>query len=294
MLRNVPMSVAVADRLEHRKEDRKKKKTVKRRSSKRKSEVSMRALIKSPYKSALLACCCWLSAETLLASPVRAGSTPVVLPASSSTGLGDTFVEPGGTTTREADPLSSAPIETLIDSGIFDALDRISATGEVETFSTQPLNISPEQFDSVLLAAAGTAPASALRDLERQLANETGLTIEIARLNGSARNLEAAIASLNQMLQTLDGAQLQRVANSPTFMILRELLESANDAILREDRSLTLVEESAFELLRMSLVEDVVIEAEPTPTVSQPATPVAPAVGVPSGAQPSEPIRGLW
>lgn len=254
----------------------------------------MRALIKSPYKSALLACCCWLSAETLLASPVRAGSTPVVLPASSSTGLGDTFVEPGGTTTREADPLSSAPIETLIDSGIFDALDRISATGEVETFSTQPLNISPEQFDSVLLAAAGTAPASALRDLERQLANETGLTIEIARLNGSARNLEAAIASLNQMLQTLDGAQLQRVANSPTFMILRELLESANDAILREDRSLTLVEESAFELLRMSLVEDVVIEAEPTPTVSQPATPVAPAVGVPSGAQPSEPIRGLW
>lgn len=253
----------------------------------------MQALIKSPYKAALLACCCLLSAETLLASPARAGTTPVTLPTSSSTGLGDTFVEPGEG--GSVDPISTVPTGTLVYSGILDALNQIAATGEVGTIDAQSLPLSPEQFDGILLAVSRDTPTTALRDLEQQLANETGLTIELTQVDNSVGSLQAAIADLDQLLNALDASQLEAVADSPTFMTLREILEGANEALLREDKSLPLEEGNDFELLRMTLVEEVVIEADPTPAVTRPVAPVtSPSVGEPVNNQPSEPIRGLW
>ncbi len=212
----------------------------------------MRAIIKFP----LLTLLCLLSAEASFIRPAAAGSAPVVLPESGSSGLGDTFSPAARPTQGDASQILS----NRIYSGITDMLRTLQQRESVPSVGGQILPISSEQLAQIETSFLGREGGTGFRltELEQQLASDLGgKVIEVSLLGNSSGDLAAAIESTNALIMSLDSEQLVAATKSPTFMALLRLLNSGNDVL--SDRDLDRLFEAGdreFGILQMSLADD--------------------------------------
>ena len=240
--------------------------------------------MKLAIKLPLVALLCLLGAEATASRQALAGVTPVVIPDSSASGLGDTFSSPG---------FSNKQKTSCTNNGMVNALRDIQQSESVSSVSGRELSITPEQIDSIESLLSGDRPTTAeLDSLAQQIANETGIDVEISRLGLSSNDLQNAIGSANELVSALDSQQLAAAADSPALMTLLRLLKGGNESMPGLD---SLGGECETGLLKVGLA--------PTPIpVEAPAEPLPPTRTQESIPEPEpepvptfqEPIRGLW
>ena len=212
----------------------------------------MRAIIKFP----LLTLLCLLSAEASFIRPAAAGRAPVALPESGSSGLGDTF----SPSARPPQGDTGQILSSRIYSGITNTLRTLQQRESIPSIGGQNLPISSEQLAQIETSFLGRegGTGSRLSDLEQRLASDLGgRVIKVSLLGNSSSDLAAAIDSTNALIMGLNSEQLAAATKSPTFMALRELLNSGNDAL--SDRDLDRLFEAGdreFGILQMSLADD--------------------------------------
>jgi len=193
----------------------------------------MRALIKFP----LMALLCLCGTGVVMTPRAMAGSTPVVLPGSSTTGVSDGFA-PGG----NAPSSTPAQVSAQINSGVITVLAKISSQEEVSSVGGRTLDISPQQLSTItaVLSATGSEVQPAIVALEQQLSSELGgKAIDIAVLASSAGDLASAVTAANDLILSMNRAELIAAIESPTFMALLQVLGAASqpadgDAALEE------------------------------------------------------------
>lgn len=176
----------------------------------------MHSMIKFP----LLALLCVFSADVLLSRSAIAGSAPIVIPESGSSGVADNYV-PQPFVNANPDQLFSVRIS----SGIANALRIIEQRQSVSGVG-QTLPLSPTQLATLKAAFFD------LEALEQQLANEMGgQIISLSALGSTQGDLRTAIESVNAMIMAMNPEQLEAARKSPTFLALLQLLKGARDAL---------------------------------------------------------------
>ena len=242
----------------------------------------MRLAIKVP----LLALLCLTGAEAIASNQALAGVTPVLIPDSSGSGLGDTFSSPG---------FSNRSKLSCTNNGVVNTLREIQRNESVPSVSGRELSISPDQIDNIQSLLSGDEPTAAqLDDLAQQVADETGIGVEISRLGLSSNELKTAITSANDLVRALDSQQLAAAADSPALMTLLQLLKGGNETMSGLD---SLAGECETGLLKVGLAPapipvEVPVEPDPLPpdgidtSIPEPEPEPVPTF--------QEPIRGLW
>lgn len=242
--------------------------------------------MKSAIKFSMLAMLSLLGVEATASHPALAGVTPVLIPDSSGSGLGDTFSSPG---------FSNRSKLSCTNNGVVNTLRDIRRSESVSSVSGRELSVSPSQIDSIQSLLSGDRPtATQLDDLAQQVSNETGIDVEISRLGLSSNELRTAIRSANDLVNALDSQQLSAAADSPALMTLLQLLKGGNENMSGLD---SLAGECETGLLEVGLAPapipvEVPVEPDPLPpdsiddTIPEPEPEPVPTF--------QEPIRGLW
>lgn len=215
------------------------------------------SLIKFP----LVALLGLLAAESIMAPHAMAGSTPVALPDSGSSGVSDSFApsatpSPSGSSVSRSDA-DGTMLPTRIGSGALTTLRTIGARQFVRSVGGQTLSISPQQVSSIssVLSANDADIGPAISVLEQQLSAELGgLALDISLLGSSTDNLSTAITAANQFILSLDSTQLAAAIESPTFMAMLEVLGGANQALIDDDDDIFVEGGAAVGIPRLSLL----------------------------------------
>ena len=237
----------------------------------------MRLAIKYPFLVLLGLFC----AEAAMVRQAFAGVDPVVIPDSSGSGLGDTFSSPSSTRRARV---------TCENNGVTNALRNIRQSESVDSVGNRTLSLSPSQFETIQSSLSGAQ----LDALSQQIADETGINVEISRADLSSSEVQDAVSSANELVNALDSQQLAAAADSPTFMTLLQLIEGGNESMSGLD---SLGGECETGLLKVGLapapvpVEVPVEPAPPSPIRNQEPVPEPEPEPVPTF---QEPIRGLW
>ena len=103
------------------------------------------------------------------------------------------------------------------------SLRGIQSEQQVASIGGRVLSMSTRQVDTMLTAVSAdeTTVETSLSALQQQLSSEIeDIQMEISLLDPSTDNLATAISSVNELVLSLDSAQLSVVIESPTFMAL--------------------------------------------------------------------------
>jgi hypothetical protein len=177
----------------------------------------MKTLLKFP----LLALVFLFVTEAILPGRAIAGSAPVALPESGSSGAGDTF-SPSAEETSNLSALISAALNST--------LQTFRSSQQVPSVGDRMLSISSEKLDTI--AAAISSPSSNTASLQEQISEEMDTEIDLSILGSSSGDLNEAIESINAFILGLNREQLMAAIESPTFMALLKMLGEANQAVL--------------------------------------------------------------
>lgn len=215
----------------------------------------MRALMKFP----LMVVLCCVATTAGMTPRAMAGRVPISLSGSGSSGVGDALVPASDSRA------SSAQVSVQISRGMISALRTIESQGTVSSIGDRSLSISPQQISTIatVLSATGDRVEPALQMLEQQLSAELGGTnIDLAILGSSSGNLSSgdlssAVTAANELILSLNRAELIAAIESPTFMAILRLLGGANEAIADGESGIVLVEGGGgiSGILRMSLLQ---------------------------------------
>lgn len=207
----------------------------------------MRSLIKFP----LMALLCFVGTEAVMTPQALAGRVPIVLPGSSTNGVSDGYAPSADS------PAISAQVSAQISEGMLTTLRTIETQGTVSSIGDRSLSISSQQVSTItaVLSATGNEVEPAIVALEQQLSTELdGREIDISVLGSSSGDLSSAIAAANDIILSLNRAELLAAIESPTFMAMLRVLGGANEAVVG-DIDLALVEGSGIRrILRMTLL----------------------------------------
>ena len=241
--------------------------------------------MKSAIKFPLLVLLCLLCSETVLNRQAIAGKNSIVSPDASGQGIGDTFSGYSTFPQYEA---------SCTNNGVANSLRNIQRNESVPSVGGREISVSPSQLDSIQSLVANDRPSiDSLSSLAQQIADETGLNVEVSRADISSSALQSATNSANEMILALDGDQLAAAAESPTLMSLLELLRGGNDTVAALD---SLAGQCEVGLLKVSLAE----EAPPVEIPAEPVEPLPPVRTPDPIPEPEpvptfqEPVRGLW
>ncbi len=192
-------------------------------------------------KFSLLALVCLAAIEIIYPTGAIAGDKPVALPDSGSSSISDTF---------SPEPRNAARVTARISQELAETLQMIQTRQAVASINGRSLALSPEEVTAITSAlSTGTN----LELLEQQLQVEMGgLNLKISALEISPNNLSAAVKATNELVLSLNSEQLAAATDSPIFIALLRLLESANQAADERDRDAVLAESGLLSLLQMS------------------------------------------
>lgn len=216
-----------------------------------------------------------------------AGREPVIIPESSTNGLGDTFVPV---------PPRLVTVEEVVSNSLTD----IGQSSSVPSGGSQSLPISDQQVVAIRDAISGDNQASidqGLSDLQQQLSNELGgPSIDLSRVSNSRSSVQDAVDGANDLINSLDDQTLAAGAESPTLATLLRLLEDANASLNSEPGLMFEDGEGEFGLIRLApgIAQ---AEPEPEPVIEEePQTQQELETESESEVQQPapEPIRGLW
>ncbi|MGB3299320.1 MAG: hypothetical protein WBA76_13705 [Phormidesmis sp.] len=202
------------------------------------------AMLRLFTKVSLLTLAGLLTVEAINPAQSWAGYAPVVLPESGSSGVGDTF-------SSDLDLKRIAALSTRISTELASALKTLQSRQSVSSIQGKTLSISPEAI-AAIIAAADRSGTDTI-DLEERLKAETGIDIDVDSLAVSGRNLESAIITTNGLIKSLSSEQLAAVVKSPTFMVLLQLLNAANQSVDDEVSTIFLEGSETIGILQMSL-----------------------------------------
>ena len=238
--------------------------------------------MKLTNKLFLLSMLCLLYSEAIASRQAFAGVTPVLIPDSSGSGLGDTFSYPG---------FSNRSKLSCTNNGVVNTLRSIQRSKSVPSVSGSNLAVSPSQIDEIESLLVGDHPTAAQLDaLAQQVTEETGIDVEISRSGLSSSELQTAIGSANELVNALDSQQLSAAANSPALMTLLQLIKGGNESMPGLD---SLAGECETGLLKVGLAP-VPVEAPIDPAPVEPIRIQEPAPEPEPEPTFQEPIRGLW
>ena len=239
--------------------------------------------MKLAIKLPLIAFLCLLGAEATASRQALAGVAPVVIPDSSASGLGDTFSNPGASRKNKLSCDNNGVVNTLRD---------IKQSESVSSVNGEELSIAPNQINSIESLLSDRPTNAELDGLAQQVANETGVDVEISRLDLSSNDLRNAISSANELVSALDGEQLAAAADSPALMALLQLLKGGNASMPGLD---SLGGECETGLLKVALAP--IPAAVPAPAEPLPPTRTQQSIPEPEPEPVTtfqEPVRGLW
>lgn len=114
------------------------------------------------------------------------------------------------------------------------SLRGIQSEQQVASIGGRVLSISSVQVATILTAVSAdeTTSEGALSALQQQLSSEIeDIEIEVSLLEPSVDNLAAAVSSVNELIVSLNSAQLAVVIESPTFIALLRTLGAANKSL---------------------------------------------------------------
>ena len=159
-----------------------------------------------------------------------AGQAPVVLPDSSSAGVGDTLAPANDDGAGSATSVSSA-----VSRNVMGNLRSILLQRSVPTVAGNSIAV-PEQTVSLIseaLSATGGAVEPAIQALANQLGQELGdVGLQVTMLGTSPADFGAAVASMNDLIMGLNSQQLAQALESPTLMALHRMLSgTASSAV---------------------------------------------------------------
>ena len=176
-------------------------------------------MIKYPF----LALASVVVTQLTLSNVAFAGSTPVALPDSGSSGVSDNFT-----------PVP-AVLDTTIEEGALSTLQAFDQSDSVPTVGGASLPISSQQI-SVIQNSLQSGGNANLSQLQQQLSNELGnpQIITVSRVGNSPGEVQSAVQSVNSLIRGFDSQQLAAAAESPTFMSMLQLLRNAS-ATLNSD-----------------------------------------------------------
>ena len=238
------------------------------------------------FKLSLLTVAGAIATQMTFSERAIAGREPVIIPDSSTNGLGDTFAPV---------PPRLLTVEEIVNNSLTD----IGQDSAVPVGDSQSLPIDGQQVIAIRDAISGESPASleqALADLQQQLSDDLGgARITLSRVDNSRAAVQEAVDTSNALINSLDNQTLAAGAESPTLATLLRLLEDANASLNREPGLLFEDGEGEFGLIRIAPgvaqvePEPVIIEEEPQ-TQEEFETESESEVQQPA----PEPIRGLW
>ena len=240
--------------------------------------------MKLTNKLFLFSLLCLLCAETTASRRAFAGVTPVLIPDSSGSGLGDTFSSP---------EFSNRSKLSCTNNGVVNTLRSIQQSKSVPSVNGRNLAVSPSQIDEIESLLVSDRPvADQLNALAQQVTEETGIDVAIYRSALSSNELKKAIGSANELVNALDGQQLSAAANSPALMTLLQLIKGGNESMPGLD---SLAGECETGLLKVGLAPvPVPVEAPIEPAPIEPIRTREPAPEPEPVPTFQEPIRGLW
>ncbi|MGB3788321.1 MAG: hypothetical protein WA949_09940 [Phormidesmis sp.] len=241
----------------------------------------MRLLFKLPLLSVVGV----LATQMTFSGRAIAGREPVIIPDSSTNGLGDTFAP-------------TPPRVMTVEEIVNNSLNDIGQNSSVPSGSSQSLPITDQQVAAIRDAISAENPASlqqALSDLQQQLSNELGgPSINLARVDNSRASVQDAVEASNDLINSLNNQILEAGAESPTLTTLLELLEDAN-ASLNSDPGLMFEDgEGEFGLIRVAPGVAQVVEPEEPEIIEERQEPIESEAESEVQQPAPQPIRGLW
>ena len=170
------------------------------------------------FKLPLLTVAGVLATQMTFSGRAIAGREPVIIPDSSTNGLGDTFAP-------------TPPRVLTVEEIVNNSLDNIDQGSSVPSGS-QGVPITNQQVAAIrdAISAGNSADLDqALSDLQQQLSNELGgPSINLGRVDNSRGSVQDAVDASNNLINSLDEQTLGAGVESPTLNTLLRLLEDAN------------------------------------------------------------------
>lgn len=176
---------------------------------------------------------------------VWAGQTPVVLPDSSSAGVGDSLAQAYG------DSRTDGAVQGQINRAVVATVETIRAQRAVPTVAGNFIAVPQQTIDLIVdaMEATGAAVEPAMTAVARQLARE-GVQGSVSLLGDTPSDYDSAVQSMNAFIDGLNSEQLGRALASPTLMTLHKMLSGRHvEGTLVEGAG---VLGSAWRLLRVS------------------------------------------
>ncbi len=241
----------------------------------------MRLLFKLPLLSVVGV----LATQMTFSGRAIAGSEPVIIPDSSTNGLGDTFAdEPEGTS------VCALTVEGLVN----EFLNTIGRNLSTPAGSNQSLSSSNPDVEAVRRAISSDSQSSleeALASLQQRISDDLGgPKVVLYRVENSIEDIEAAVKTSNETVNGLDDATIVAASESPALAAVLKSLENANASLNSAPCIGFGDDQGEFSML------SIVPGAEPVVELEEPVVEEMPMVEEETEVQQPapEPIRGLW
>ncbi|MBE9064791.1 hypothetical protein [cf. Phormidesmis sp. LEGE 11477] len=243
------------------------------------------SLVRLIFKLPFLTLAGAIASQMAFTDVAIAGREPVIIPDSSTNGLGDTFAEP------EPTSVCALTLEGLVN----DFLSNVGNSSSVPVGGNQSLPISSSQVEAVrgaISAENSTSLDQAVANLQQQISDDLGgPRVLLYSVDNSIEGVQDAVLVSNNTVNTLDDSTIIAASESPALATVLRSLENAN-ASLNSAPCIGFDDgEGEFSMLSIAPGAMPVVEPEePAPIIEEP-----PMVEETEIQQPApEPIRGLW